>query len=812
MIDQLLSSNVYQALVNASSPSAINPYITASVITSGYVPYIGATSNLNLGTFSLTAGLITTPSVIGGTANGSFITYKSTTGAGTSSNLAHSFIGGTNGGTTLFNLYNDGQVITGGGTIRNPTTFGNFRIAQSTSLIDMGFIAANQAAIWIQKTTPSSTNYTITADASTTIFNGVDSLIFSTSGTERFRVNRAQTSGSLSTFTWSSASNTGQTASTNIPGFLFTTGSRQWNTGAITTQEEIRITSPTYSFVGASTITNAYTLFVNSPTAGTNATITNNYALGLNGDISLEGGNRIIRGSNSIEIIHGAGSNYRVYTGSTLRVDRNPTSVSYYNGTATSGAVVGYLFTSSSNTGQTASTEIPSFKMVNATRTWAAGAITTQREFYITSPTYAFASASTITNSYGLYVEAATAGTNATITNNWGLGVSGSAAVGGKLFVTSTLGSIPEGYDLEVNKSVSGGVESLIRNTSNGSASFTKILVRGDGSQQLNMIVFSSGFTPAGLILQNSTALYTGGTSVSNLLIGHYSASREIHFLSGSTTSAIHTMNRGGQTSGAYSNFEWSPISNTGQTASTEINGYLYNSYSRQWAAGAINTQRERYYKTVTYAFASASTITDAYGAYFEAPTAGTNATITNNYAAGFSGAIQVTNNTTQIDDFIGDVTGSRRLRLWNIKSSTTSLTQLDVQNNGSTISSLGVTSGAYTGTGVLTSNTHFFIAQNGTAGNSVLYGANNVSMRIKFINGGFATTNVAFEIDNNNNIICGNAALNTTATNGFLYLPSCAGVPTGVPTAITGKVPIVVDSTNNKAYIYSGGAWVALN
>ncbi|HOK59952.1 MAG TPA: hypothetical protein PK432_03135, partial [Candidatus Dojkabacteria bacterium] len=57
MIDQLLSSNVYQALVNASSPSAINPYITASVITSGYVPYIGATSNLNLGTFSLTAGL-----------------------------------------------------------------------------------------------------------------------------------------------------------------------------------------------------------------------------------------------------------------------------------------------------------------------------------------------------------------------------------------------------------------------------------------------------------------------------------------------------------------------------------------------------------------------------------------------------------------------------------------------------------------------------------------------------------------------------------------------------------------------------------
>lgn len=266
---------------------------------------------------------ITTPSVIGGTANGSFITYKSTTGAGTSSNLAHSFIGGTNGGTTLFNLYNDGQVITGGGTIRNPTTFGNFRIAQSTSLIDMGFIAANQAAIWIQKTTPSSTNYTITADAATTIFNGVDSLIFSTGGTERFRVNRAQTSGSLSTFTWSSASNTGQTASTNIPGFLFTTGSRQWATGAITAQEEIRITSPTYSFVGASTITNAYTLFVNSPTAGTNATITNNYAAGFGGNVLSKGSLVSSSSSGGVGYFTGAGATVTQTTSRTTGVTIN---------------------------------------------------------------------------------------------------------------------------------------------------------------------------------------------------------------------------------------------------------------------------------------------------------------------------------------------------------------------------------------------------------------------------------------------------------------------------------------------------------
>jgi hypothetical protein len=51
-------------------------------------------------------------------------------------------------------------------------------------------------------------------------------------------------------------------------------------------------------------------------------------------------------------------------------------------------------------------------------------------------------------------------------------------------------------------------------------------------------------------------------------------------------------------------------------------------------------------------------------------------------------------------------------------------------------------------------------------------------------------------------------AALATTATDGFLYVPTCAGTPTGVPTAITGMAPIVVNTTNNKLYFYSGGAW----
>jgi hypothetical protein len=53
---------------------------------------------------------------------------------------------------------------------------------------------------------------------------------------------------------------------------------------------------------------------------------------------------------------------------------------------------------------------------------------------------------------------------------------------------------------------------------------------------------------------------------------------------------------------------------------------------------------------------------------------------------------------------------------------------------------------------------------------------------------------------------IVGTAALATTATDGFLYIPSCAGAPTGVPTAYSGRTPMIYDTTTNRFYIYNGG------
>ena len=62
--------------------------------------------------------------------------------------------------------------------------------------------------------------------------------------------------------------------------------------------------------------------------------------------------------------------------------------------------------------------------------------------------------------------------------------------------------------------------------------------------------------------------------------------------------------------------------------------------------------------------------------------------------------------------------------------------------------------------------------------------------------------------INNDGNVVCNNAAVATTATDGFLYVATCAGVPTGTPTSYTGRAPIVIDTTNHRLYFYSGGSW----
>lgn len=63
--------------------------------------------------------------------------------------------------------------------------------------------------------------------------------------------------------------------------------------------------------------------------------------------------------------------------------------------------------------------------------------------------------------------------------------------------------------------------------------------------------------------------------------------------------------------------------------------------------------------------------------------------------------------------------------------------------------------------------------------------------------------------LDSNGNVVPGKAALATSATDGFLYLPTCAGPPTGTPTAYAGRAAVVYDTSGHKIWIYDG-AWKA--
>lgn len=53
--------------------------------------------------------------------------------------------------------------------------------------------------------------------------------------------------------------------------------------------------------------------------------------------------------------------------------------------------------------------------------------------------------------------------------------------------------------------------------------------------------------------------------------------------------------------------------------------------------------------------------------------------------------------------------------------------------------------------------------------------------------------------------VTVGLGLLATNATDGFLYIPTCAGTPTGTPTARSGYLPLVIDTTNHKLYFYDG-------
>lgn len=186
-------------------------------------------------------------------------------------------------------------------------------IRQGSSTITIGETSGTDGAIWINASVPSSSNYRIASTGSsnvTTLINATTTagsvqvqIAGNTCATffnNRYAFNpSAATAGTITGFLFTGAAHSNQTASTETIGFHVNLAANvQHAAGALTNQRAMVISAPTYSFVTASTITNAATFAVSgSPIAGTNATITNSYSVWVQGGTTrLDGG--VIVGTN----------------------------------------------------------------------------------------------------------------------------------------------------------------------------------------------------------------------------------------------------------------------------------------------------------------------------------------------------------------------------------------------------------------------------------------------------------------------------------------------------------------------------------
>lgn len=189
-----------------------------------------------------------------------------------------------------------------------------------------------------------------------------------------------------------------------------------------------------------------------------------------------------------------------------------------------------------------------------------------------------------------------------------------------------------------------------------------------------------------------------------------------------------HSMSLGASGLAQITDLTVGPFNRSGLTASTEASAVVFGTTASamhySWAAGALATQRHYFFRRPTYDFAAASTATNVATVAIEgAPIAGSNATITNDYAlwvesglARFDGGIQFSDGTTQTTAGGGASTGN-----WTFSGNNADLTAAGAMGIGlNTASSISM--GNTTVSGIT------FLAQDGIGGFNFKAGNNATS------------------------------------------------------------------------------------
>jgi len=283
---------------------------------------------------------------------------------------------------------------------------------------------------------------------------------------------------------------------------------------------------------------------------------------------------------------------------------------------STSGAVRNFNWVTPDNTNQTAATAISGWVHQGPRRTWQTGNIIDPQIENLWLPAqYDFLGNSVVNTAYGNYMSAPLAGNNATITNSYALGTTGGILIN-KLSNATSFGSAA---NLDAIRITNGSTtlnswSQIVNLSSTGTANAGMGFQLSDVSNSYGRISF---FT------RNADGF------VARLAIG-----------TGRIDFAPNAVSSGNSPS-----FVLTKPNNTGQNSSAAISGFIYDGGSRTWLNGAIALQKENDWRPTTYNFTATSTIAKSYGNYFNAPIAGTNATLSDNYAAGFNGRIEVTGN-----------------------------------------------------------------------------------------------------------------------------------------------------------------------